>query len=277
MNKYEKYVRGSIFLEEKTINQDCVNKFWVLVNEAASKKNPPFSQKLIDEAKKKCQNMLNPNVPEFLPRNPEVLREISTQAKFDKLYQRLVEGIRQQKVLKDLLIANNIESQNFQETENVYQMCLICYTNHFKNYNCQTDLQNGFSSSDEENLTPTDSTHWLEGQEVTHFPYNHFKNYNCQTDLQNGFSSSDEENLTPTDSTQLLEGQEVTHFPNNQPFFQGYNYPTDMDTGFSSSGDENLIPTESVQWFEHQEVIQMDHQVTEGCYNPYYQNQVDNV
>ena len=234
MNKYEKYVRGSIFLEEKTINQDCVNKFWVLVNEAASKKNPPFSQKLIDEAKKKCQNMLNPNVPEFLPRNPEVLREISTQAKFDKLYQRLVEGIRQQKVLKDLLIANNIESQNFQETENVYQMCLICYTNHFKNYNCQTDLQNGFSSSDEENLTPTDSTQWL-------------------------------------------EGQEVTHFPNNQPFFQGYNYQTDMDTGFSSSGDENLIPTESVQWFEHQEVIQMDHQVTEGCYNPYYQNQVDNV
>ena len=235
MNKYEKYVRGSIFLEEKTINQDCVNKFWVLVNEAASKPNPPFSQELIDEAKKKCQNMLNPNVPEFLPRNPEVLREISTQAKFDKLYQRVVEGIHQQEVLKDLLITNlHIESQNFQETENVYQMCLICYTNHFNNYNCQTDLQNGFSSSDEENLTPTDSAQWLEGQEVTHFPY-------------------------------------------NQPFFEDYNYQNDMDTGFSSSGDENMTPTESVQWFEHQDVIQMDHQITELCYNPYYQNQVDNV
>ena len=137
--------------------------------------------------------------------------------------------------LKDLLIANlHIKSQNFQETDNVYQMCLICYTNHFKNYNCQTDLQNGFSSSDEENLTPTDSAQWLEGQEVTHFPY-------------------------------------------NQPFFEGYNYQTDMDTGFYSSDDEHLTQTESVQWFAHQEVIQMNHQVTEGCYNPYYQNQVDNV
>ena len=236
MNQYEKYVRGSIFLEEKTMNQECVNKFWVLVNEAASKPNPPFSQELINEAKKKCQIMLNPNVPEFLPRNAEELREISTQAKADKLYQRVVEGIcGQQKVLEDLLIANlHIKSQNFQETDNVYQMCLICYTNHFKNYNCQTDLQNGFSSSDEENLTPTDSAQWLEGQEVTHFPY-------------------------------------------NQPFFEGYNYQTDMDTGSSSSGDEHLTQTESVQWFAHQEVIQMNHQVTEGCYNPYYQNQVDNV
>ena len=235
MNKYEKYVRGSIFLEEKTMNQECVNKFWVLVNEAASKPNPPFSQELIDEAKKKCQNMLNPNVPEFLPRNPEVLREISTQIKADKLHQQMAESIHQQKVWNDLLITKlHIESQNLQETENVYHMCLICYTNHFKNYNCQIDLHNGFSSSDDENLTPTDFSQWFEGQEVTHFPY-------------------------------------------NQPFFEDYNYQTDMDTGFSSSDDENLTPTESVQWFEHQEVIQMDHQVIEGCYNPYYQNQVYNV
>ena len=235
MNQYEKYVRGSIFLEEKTMNQECVKKFWILVNEASSKPNPPFSQELIDEAKKKCQNMLNPNVPEFLPRNAEVLRENPKQAKADTLYQRVVEGVRQQKVLKDFFIANlHIESQKFQEAEDVYQMCLICYTNHFKNYNCQTDLQNGFSSSDEENLTPTDSAQWLEGQEVTHSPY-------------------------------------------NQPYFEGYNYQTDLDTGFSSSDDENLTPRESVQWFEHQEVIQMDRQVTKGCYNPHYQNQVDNV
>ena len=220
MNKYEKYVRGSIFLEEKTMNQECVNKFWVLVNEAASKPNPPFSQELIDEAKKKCQNMLNPNVPEFLPRNPEALREISTQAKADKLHQQMAESIHQQKVWNDLLITKlHIESQNLQETDN---------------YSCQTDLHNGFSSSNEENLTPTDSSQWFEGQEFfTHFPY--------------------------------------------QPFFEDYNYQTDMDTGFSSSDDENLTPTESVQWFEHQEVIQIDHQVTEGWYNPYYQNRVYNV
>ena len=222
MNQYEKYVRGSIFLEEKTMNQECVNKFWILVNEAASKPNPPFSQELIDEAKKKCQNMLNPNVPEFLPRNAEALRENPTQAKADTLYQLVVKGLRQQKDL-------HIKSQNFQEAENVYQMCLICYTNHFNNYNCQT--------SDEENLTPTNSARWLEGQQGTPFPY-------------------------------------------TQPYFEGYKYQTDMDTGFSSSDDENLTPTESVQCFEHQRVqrvIQMDHQVTEGCYNPYYQNQVDNV
>ena len=84
--------------------------------------------------------------------------------------------------------------------------------------------------------------------------------------------------MVPLDQEGSLKGfygsaQEFTDFPYNQPYFEGYNYQTDMDTGFSSSGDENLTPTESVQWFEHQEVIEMDHQVTEGCYNPYYQNQ----
>ena len=175
--------------------------------------------------------MLNPNIPEFLPRNPEVLREISNQAKANKLHQQMAESIHQEKVWNDLFITNfHIESQIFQETENVYQMYLICYTNHFKNYSCQTDLHNGFSSSDEENLTPTDFSQWFEAQEFTDFPY-------------------------------------------NQPYFEGYNY----QTGFSSSDDENLTPTESVQWFEHQEVIQIDHQVTEGWYNPYYQNRVYNV
>ena len=73
MNKYESiYVRGCTFHEEKTMDQECINKFWIKVNEAASMPNPPFSQELIDEAKKKCQNMLNPNVPEFLPRNTAI-------------------------------------------------------------------------------------------------------------------------------------------------------------------------------------------------------------
>merc|ERR1712086_824226 len=70
MNQYEsRYVRGSTFLEEKTMDKECINKFWLTVNEAASKPYRPFSQDVIDEAKKRCHNMLNTNVPAFLPGN----------------------------------------------------------------------------------------------------------------------------------------------------------------------------------------------------------------
>ena len=204
MNQYEPvisvYVRGCTFLEEKPINQECINKFWIKVNEAASMPNPPFSQEVIDEAKKRCQNMLNPNVPEFLPRNPKVLGEISTQAKIDTLLQQVVEGVRQKKVEKDFLIAKYIESQNVQEAEDIYQ-------NHSDNYNCQTDMQNGFASSDQDNFTPSEPNQWLEGQKIPEGCYNPYQSY--FEDYDSGInSSSDEESWTPTDSAQWL-GQEV--------------------------------------------------------------------
>jgi hypothetical protein len=208
MNQYEKYVRGSIFLEEKTMNQECVNKFWILVNEAASKPNPPFSQELIDEAKKKCQNRLNPNVPKFIPRNTSV----------------------------------HIDSPNIQQAENDYHMCIICYTNHLKTYNCQTDMQNGFTSSDEENLTPSESVQLLEGQEVNQMGPAHQATQECYNPYN-------------------------TYY---QPYFEDFYGETDMITGYSSSDEENLTPIKFAHLMEQQEVI-------EGCYNPYTQNQVSNI
>ena len=264
MNQYEPvisvYVRGCTFLEEKPIDQECINKFWIKVNEAASMPNPPFSQKLIDESKKKCQNMLNPNVPEFQPKNNKAL--MSTQAKIDKLYQQVVEGARQQ----NLLITKYIESQNVQEAEDVYQ-------NHSENYNCQTDMQNGFASSDQENFTPSEPTQWLEGQKIPEGCYNpyqsNFEDYD--SGMNTGYSSSDEENWTPTDSAQWLEGQKNPggcYYPYHS---NSEDYDSGMNTGYSSSDEENWTPTDSAQWLG-QEVAQ----VTEGLYNP-YQNQVDNV
>ena len=187
MNQYEPvisvYVRGYTFIEEKPIDQECVNKFWIKVNEAASMPNPPFSQKLIDEAKKKCQNMLNPNVPEFQPQNNKVVEDVSQQ---------------------NLLITKYIEIQNVQEAEDVYQ-------NYSENYNCQTDMQNGFASSDQDNFTPSEPYQWLEGQNIPEGCYNsyqsNFEDYDSS--MSTGSSSSDEENWTPTDSAQWL-GQEVT-------------------------------------------------------------------
>ena len=229
MNQYEPvikvYFRGSTFIEEKPMDQALVNKFWIKVNEAASMPNPPFSQKLIDEAKKKCQNMLNPNVPEFQPQNTK-----------SKLYQQVVEGARQQ----NLHLTKYIESQNVQEAEDVYQ-------NHSENYNCQTDMQNGFASSDEENLTPSESAQWLEGQEVTQTGPAHQLTQECYNPYNTYYQS----------------------------YFEDFYGETDMNTGYSSSGysssdEENLTPTKLVQWMEQQEV-------TEGCYNPYTQNQVNNV
>jgi hypothetical protein len=186
MNQYEPvisvYVRGYTFIEEKPIDQECVNKFWIKVNEASSMPNPPFSQKLIDEAKKKCQNMLNPNVPEFQPQNNKV-----------------VEGVSQQ----NFLITNYIESQNVQEAEDVYQ-------NYSENYNCQTDMQNGFASSDQDNFTPSEPYQWLERQNIPEGYYNPYQSNfeDHDSSMSTGSSSSDEENWTPTDSAQWL-GQEV--------------------------------------------------------------------
>ena len=202
MTQYEPvisvYVRGCTFLEEKPIDQECINKFWIKVNEAASMPNPPFSQKLINEAKKRCQNMLNPNVPEFQPQNTKALGEMSTQAKIDKLYQQVVEGAHQQ----NLLITKYIESQNVQEAEDVYQ-------NYCDNYNCQTEMQNGFASSDQDNFTPSEPTQWLEGQKIPEGCYNPYQsNYEDYDSGMSTGSSSDEENWTPTDSAQWL-GQEV--------------------------------------------------------------------
>ena len=201
------FVKDNSFANYEEINQACTDKFWITVNEAASMPNPPFSQELIDEAKKKCQNMLNPNVPKFLPRNTAV----------------------------------HIDSQNIQQAEDDYHMCMICYTNHLKTYNCQTDMQNGFASSDEENLTPSESVQWLEGKEVTQMGLAH---------------QPPQEFYNP--------------YIYYQPYFEDFYGETDMSTGYSSSDEESLTPSESVQWLEGQEVI-------EGCYYPYTQNQVNNV
>ena len=201
------FVKDNSFANYEEINQTCTDKFWITVNETASMPNPPFSQELIDEAKKKCQNMLNPNVPKFLPRNTAV----------------------------------HIDSQNIQQAEDDYHMCMICYTNHLKTYNCQTDMQNGFASSDEENLTPSESVQWLEGKEVTQMGLAH---------------QPPQEFYNP--------------YIYYQPYFEDFYGETDMSTGYSSSDEESLTPSESVQWLEGQEVI-------EGCYYPYTQNQVDNV
>ena len=201
------FVKDNSFANYEEINQTCTDKFWITVNEAASMPNPPFSQELIDEAKKKCQNMLNPNVPKFLPRNTAV----------------------------------HIDSQNIQQAEDDYHMCMICYTNHLKTYNCQTDMQNGFASSDEENLTPSESVQWLEGKEVTQMGLAH---------------QPPQEFYNP--------------YIYYQPYFEDFYGETDMSTGYSSSDEESLTPSESVQWLEGQEVI-------EGCYYPYTQNQVNNV
>ena len=120
-------------------------------------------------------------------------------------------------------------------------MCMICYTNHLKTYNCQTDMQNGFASSDEENLTPSESVQWLEGKEVTQMGLAH---------------QPPQEFYNP--------------YIYYQPYFEDFYGETDMSTGYSSSDEESLTPSESVQWLEGQEVI-------EGCYYPYTQNQVNNV
>ena len=201
------FVKDNSFANYEEINQTCTDKFWITVNETASMPNPPFSQELIDEAKKKCQNMLNPNVLKFLPRNTAI----------------------------------HIDSQNIQQAEDDYHMCMICYTNHLKTYNCQTDMQNGFASSDEENLTPSESVQWLEGKEVTQMGLAH---------------QPPQEFYNP--------------YIYYQPYFEDFYGETDMSTGYSSSDEESLTPSESVQWLEGQEVI-------EGCYYPYTQNQVNNV
>ena len=201
------FVKDNSFANYEEINQTCTDKFWITVNEAASMPNPPFSQELIDEAKKKCQNMLNPNVPKLLPRDTKV----------------------------------HIDSQNTQQATDDYHMCMICYTNHLKTYNCQTDMQNGFASSDEENLTPSESVQWLEGKEVTQMGLAH---------------QPPQEFYNP--------------YIYYQPYFEDFYGETDMSTGYSSSDEESLTPSESVQWLEGQEVI-------EGCYYPYTQNQVNNV
>ena len=208
------FVKDNSFANYEEINQACTDKFWITVNEAAaSMPNPPFSQELIDEAKKKCQNMLNPNVPKFLPRNTVV----------------------------------HIDSKNIQQAEDDYHMCMICYTNHLKTYNCQTDMQNGFASSDEENLTLSESAQWLEGQEVTQMGPAHQLTQECYNPYNTYYQS----------------------------YFEDFYGETDMNTGYSSSDslssdEENLTTTKFAQWMEQQEV-------TEGCYNPYTQSQVDNV
>ena len=251
MNQYEPvikvYVRGYTFIEEKPIDQALVNKFWIKVNEAASMPNPPFSQKLIDEAKKKCQNMLNPNVSEFQPQNNEVL--MSTQA---KLYQQVVEGVHQE----NLLFTNHIESQ---EAEDIYQ-------NYSENYSCQTDVQYGFAISDQDNFIPSEPYQWLERQNIPEGFYNPYQSNFEEYDsgMSTGYSSPDEENWTQTDSSQWLEGQKIPEGCYN-PYQSNFeDYDSGMSTGYSSPDEENWTPTDSAQWLG-QEVAE----VTEGLYNPY--------
>ena len=260
MNQYEsRYVRGSTFLEEKTMDKECINKFWLTVNEAASKPYPPFSQEIIDEAKKRCHNMLNPNVPPFLPGN---VKESSTLVKADKLYQQVVEGVHQQ---KDFLIAQlprnvavHIESQDGQEAEDVYQMCLICYTNHLKSYNCQTDMQN--SQNQAENVVKHDKK-----------KRNRRNKARMAAAAAKALAEAEAEKVMGenTESSEI----ERCYNPYSQSYFEDYD--SGVNTGYSSSDEEKFTPTESDQWLG-QDVTQMDHQVTEGLYNP-YQNQVDNV
>ena len=243
MNQYEPvikvYVRGYTFIEEKPIDQVLVNKFWIKVNEAASMPNPPFSQKLINEAKEKCQNMLNPNVPEFQPQN-------------NKLYQQVVEG---EGVQQNLPLTKYIESQNVQEAEDVYQ-------NYSENYNCQTDMQNGFASSDQDNFTPSEFYQLVKGQNIPESIQSNFEDYD--SGMNTGYSSSDDENWTPTDSAQWSEGQKNPEGCYN-PYQSNFeDYDSGMSTGYSSSDEENWTPTDSAQWLG-QEVAQ----VTEGLYNPY--------
>ena len=248
MNQYEPvikvYFRGSTFIEEKPMDQALVNKFWIKVNEAASMPNPPFSQKLIDEAKKKCQNMLNPNVPEFQPQNTK-----------SKLYQQVVEGARQQ----NLHLTKYIESQIVQEAEDIYQ-------NYSENYNCQTDMQNGFASSGQDNFTPSKPYQWLEEQNIPEGCYNPYQSNFEDSDsgINSGYSSSDDENWIPTDSAQWVEGQKNPEGCSN-PYQSNFeDYDSGMSTGYSSSDEENWTPKDSAQWLG-QEVAQ----VTEGLYNPY--------
>ena len=144
---------------------------------------------LLNRAKKKCQNMLNPNVPKFLPRDTEV----------------------------------HIDSQNIQQAGDDYHMCIICYTNHLKTYNCQTDMQNGFASSDQDNFTPSEFYQWLKGQNIPKSIQSNFEDYD--SGMSTGYSSSDEENWTPKDSAQWL-GQEVAQVTEGlfNPYQNGWFY-----------------------------------------------------
>ena len=50
----------------------------------------------------------------------------------------------------------------------------IYYQPYFEDFYGETDMSTGYSSSDEESLTPSESVQWLEGQEVIegcYYPY----------------------------------------------------------------------------------------------------------
>ena len=155
-------------------------------------------QKQIDWAKKNCQIVLDPNVPEFLPRKAAFYVKnkfvqvsypvFKPGQKFPTYRAFLVDHLPEEDnfgIIPGVDAFKELESKFVQEAKEVCQYCLVNTNNHFRGSNClpRTNLSttgsggydssvHGFRwlllSSDEEYLTPTKSVQrkWSEDREV---------------------------------------------------------------------------------------------------------------
>ena len=249
-----------------------------IANEKASEANQ--SQKLIDGAKKNCQIVLDPNVPEFLPRKAA---SYVKNKKFQVSYPLFKPG-QNFPTYRAVLVDDLPEAENFgiipvpvesfkelenkfvQEAKEVCQYCLVNTNNHFRGSNClpRTDLSttgfSGYGSSGHGS-----SGHGSSGNSSCG---NGSSTVGSSGNGSSGYLSSDEEYLTPTKSVQRKwsEDREVdameafynkTYFRNNQ------NQMDNVWLELRNKDFSSAAHTSPGIWVE----LDMTHQVFEESYN----------
>ena len=259
-------------------------------NEKVSEANQ--SQKLIDGAKKNCQIVLNPNVPEFLQwkaafyvKNKFVQQTypvFKPGQKFPTYRAVLVDDLPEAEnfgiVPADLDAFKELKNKFVLEAKEVCQYCLVNTNNHFRGNNClpRTDLSttgsSGYGSDDYGSSGCGSSGYGSNGYGSN--------GYGSSGYCSSGYLNSDEEYLTPINSVkrEWSENREVaaTEEFYKQTYFR--NNHKQMDNVWLESNTEDFSPpahTSPGIWDE----MDMTLQITEESYNQtrINSNHMDNV
>ena len=242
------------------------------------------SQKLIDGAKKNCQIVLNPNVPEFLPwKSAFYVKNKSVQQtypvfkpgqKFPTYRAVLVDdlpeaenfGIIPALVPDDTL--KELENKLVLEAKEVCQYCLVNTNNHFRGNNClpRTDLS-----------TTGSEDYGSSGYGSSGYGFN---GYSSSGYGSSGCLSSDEKYLTPINSAkrEWSEDREVDAMETfyNQTYFRN----NQMENVWLESNTGDFSPhahTSTGIWVENE--MDMTRKITGESYNQtrVNSNYMDNV
>ena len=249
-------------------------------NEKAFEANQ--SQKLIDGAKKNCQIVLNPNVPEFLPRKAAfyVKNKFVQQTypvfkpgqKFPTYRAVLVDDLPEAEnfgIVPSLDAFKELENKFVLEAKEVCQYCLVNTNNHFRGNNClpRTDLS-----------TTGSSGYGFSGYSSSGYGFSGYTSsgYGSNGYCSSGYLSSDEEYLTPINSVKEdRENAATEEFYKHTCFRNNHNQ---MENVWLESKTEDFSPpahTSPGIWVE----MDMTRQITEESYKQTRtnSNHMDNV